>query len=305
MEAAMHTEHSRRAEILTRVLKHVNNGNYDEENGYIVFGAASVWDMIMDLTDTPAERTGGGLEERIGNLVSESKVHHGRVLSAHRTSLNEPPEFETNALDNLLPEEQRALHDLLEKALQQKSANAGQPNRASDSEMEDALDAAFTEEVLSKVPKIVARASVLDELELDDKRQIPREDVKKYFEEAHRCYLYGFPTACAVLCRAILESALKEIIDPYQRIKGALREEAKKSGKPQPSYIARLVDEAAKKHILRDDRPKCAIDVRNAGNDAIHNHGEFEKLLGDPLGGIAYIVNSTRKILIDLYAAGS
>ena len=298
------SEHSKRAGLLKRVLSHINNGDYDEERSYIVFGASSVWDMVMDLTDRPGERGDRSLENSVKKLVSDSKVHDGRVQATRRTSLGRPPKFSTNALDNLLPEERRTLHELLKKSLQEKSADAGQTRTPSESDVADQLDAAFAEEVLGKLPKIVSRASALDELEPDIRREIPREDVKKYFEEAHRCYLYGFHVACAVLCRAILESGLVEVIDPDRQIDRLLVEEARKSGKPKQSYIERLVEEAKKDHILADDRPECALQVRDAGNDAIHDYEKFEERLRDPRG-IANIVDSTRKVLIDLYSDGS
>jgi len=170
----------------------------------------------------------------------------------------------------------------------------------------DVIEEHFAREFVGKLPKIVKRASALDEIDDEeiDKGLVP-DQVRKYWEEAHRCYLYGFPIACAVLCRAILESALVEVIDPDGQIDSLLREEAKEPGKLKPSYIGWLVEEAAKKHILTDDRPKCAIEVRDAGNDVIHKYGEFEKRLRDPLRGIACIVDSTRKILIDLYSGGN
>jgi hypothetical protein len=289
---------SNRAEILKRVLSHINNGDYDEQNGYIVFGASSVWDIVMDLTDPPGERQDHSLEDSAKSLASDSKVDHGRAHAARRVSLGEPPNFKTNAFDNLRPEQRRTIRDLLEKALRERSASGEQQRTPSESEVADALEAAFAEEVLGKLPKIVSRASELDELEPTDiRREIPRDDVKKYFEEAHRCYLYGFPVACAVLCRAILESALAERIDPDSVVK---QQTSRKE-----SYMGRLVEEATKRNILTDDRPKCAIEVRDAGNDAIHDYGRFEKRLRDPLHGIGHIVDSTRKILIDLYSDGS
>ena len=288
--------HSKRAEILKRVLSHINNDDYDEENGYIVFGTSSVWDMVMDLTDPPGERQGHTLERIVKGLADDSKVHDGRAHAMARTTLGKPPKFNPKALDNLRPEERRALHALLAKALQEKSASAEQRRAPSESAVADALDAVFAEEVLGKLPKIVSRASALDELEPGEiTREIPREDVKKYFEEAHRCYLYGFPVACAVLCRAILESALVEVIDPDRRIDRLLDEEAKTAGKRRQSYVERLVHEAEKKQILTDDRPKCAIDIRDAGNEAIHDYGKFEERLRDPLRGIAYIVRLDAK----------
>lgn len=66
----MGTEHSKRAEILKRVLSYINNSNYAEEDGYIVFGTSSVWDLIMDLTDPP-QRTGGPLLGRLGGKAGQ------------------------------------------------------------------------------------------------------------------------------------------------------------------------------------------------------------------------------------------
>jgi hypothetical protein len=303
VEGAMGIKPSNRAEILKLVLSHVNNGNYDFEGRYSVLGTPSVWDMIIDLTEPGSERENHSLEGAVEEFASDAKVHAGRVQASSRTSLDKSPKFKTSALQNLLPEEAHALHALLEKALQEKSAGTEQQRAPSDSDVADALEAAFAEEVLGKLPKIVSRASELDKLEPSDiRREIPRKDVKKYFQEAHRCYLYGFPVACAVLCRALLESALEEVVDPDRRIDRLLEIEAKNSRRPKQSYIGRLIDEAAKKHILTDDRPRCATEVRDAGNEAIHEYELFEKRLQDPLRGIADIVDSTRKILIDLYS---
>jgi len=289
-EAAMSTEHSKRAEILKRVIQNVNTGNYDEENGYIVFGASSIWDMIMDLTDPSGERKGSILEGRVGKLVSDSKIHDGRVHATRRTSLAQPPEFKTNALDNLPPQEQRVLHDLLEKALQQKSPSSGQPPRPSESDVADALDAAFTDEVLEKLPEIVTRAASLSDMDLEG---APK-DIKQYFDEAHRCYLYGFHVACAVLCRAILESALKASVDPKGLIKSSLPK-----GR---SYFNELVEQAMSLQGGLDgsDNRPCAFDVKNAGNWAIHDINRFNQTYG---GERLYeVLANTRKVLLDLYS---
>jgi hypothetical protein len=284
----MGTERSKRAEIVKRALQNLNDGNYDEENGYIVFGASSVWDMIMDLTDPPSERKGHVVEDRVGKLVSDSIIHDGRVHATRRTSLAHRPEFKTNALDNLLPQEQRALHDLLEKALQQKSAGCGQPRPLSESEVADALDAAFAAEVLGKLPEIVSRAAHLDEMNLEG---VP-DSVRRYFDEAHRCYLYGFDVACAVLCRAILESALKASVDP----KGLIERKV-----PKERYFNELVENAKQlqdPHDGRDDQP-CAFDVKHAGNWAIHNLSRFNREYGGER--LHEVLANTRKVLLDLY----
>lgn len=77
--------------------------------------------------------------------------------------------------------------------------NAERPSKRSGFEHEDYLDAAFAMELFGKLSKIVERSGALDEMVLN----IASEDVKRYFEETHRCYLFGFPIASAVLCRAL------------------------------------------------------------------------------------------------------
>ncbi len=61
----------------------------------------------------------------------------------------------------------RILLDLLKKALQERSASSSQPRRRSESEVADALDAAFAEELPGKLPKLVDRAERLDEMDLE------------------------------------------------------------------------------------------------------------------------------------------
>jgi len=288
-----------RSRLLLRALDCINANDYDDRGNYIIFGKDL--DEIMDEAGIPeSEIKGDSDRPHLRTLASDVKVWSGREHAARRTSLSKPNRpNEVRGLDKLSSEGVRSILDSV-TAPQPTESLTIRPERAPDD-----LDAHFAHELLRKLPKIVSRVSALDELELDDRRQIPREDVKRYFEEAHRCYLYGFPIACAVLCRAILESALKEIIDPDRRIERTVMAEARKLGNQKESNIGRLVDEAAKRNILTDDRPECAIKVRDAGNDAIHNHGKFQELLGDPLRGIAYILDSTRKILIDLYSVGS
>jgi len=286
----MGARYSRRAEILKRALPHINNGNYDEVGPYMVFGASSVWDMMMDLTDPASEREDYSLQASAEKLVSDSKVHDGRVQATRRTSLGPPPRFTTNALDKLSPQKQAAFHDLLEKASRERSTGARQSHTPPDSQVADALDAAYTDEVLGKLPKIVKRAASLDEMDL---KGTP-EGIKHYFDEGHRCYLYGFHVACAVLCRAILESALKASVDP----KGLIDRSLPKGR----SYFKALVENAKQlqeKHDGRDDRP-CALDVKDAGDWAIHDIRRFNQVYGGER--LHEVLANTRKVLLDLYA---
>jgi len=101
--------------------------------------------------------------------------------------------------------------------------------------------------------------------------------------------LYGLAIACAVLCRAILESALVDKLDPQGRLQFG--------NAPYESYISRLIDKA-QGTFFDEERVKCAKEVRDVGNRAIHDLPAFrrrdEKRMGE-------IVDNTRKIVIDLY----
>jgi len=94
-----------------------------------------------------------------------------------------------------------------------------------------------------------------------------------------------------VLCRAILASALENVCDP----KGIVR----KAVAPGDSYFGALVERAKQERLLMDDRPDCAIKVRDAGNDAIHDFQKFQRRWSNRFDEI---VVDTRKVLLDLYA---
>lgn len=277
--------------ILSRVLAFVRSEEYRDCGEFMVFGTPAEFSDEVTREIDKASRTLG--------------QYRSRVRVNRRTALNQEPDLEGHLRRADLADTGRQYAEAVLGGRAPKEVKLPKRGREDPATISD-IEMHFADELLKKLPKIVERAASLDEIgdEEFDKGLVPGH-VKRYWEEAHRCYLYGFHVACAVLCRAILESALIEAIDPDGRIGNLLREEAKEPGKPNQSYIGRLVDEAAKKHILADDRPKCAIEVRNAGNDAIHDYGEFEKRMRDPLRGIACIVDSTRKILIDLYSGGS
>lgn len=64
-------------------------------------------------------------------------------------------------------------------------------------------------------------------------------------------------------------------------------------------YFRALVDEVQRRKRLADDRPNCAVAVRDAGNDAIHNLKRFGLRWGNRLGEIPL---NSRRVLLDLYA---
>jgi len=269
---------SKRAKILKQLLPHIATDNYDEYDGYIVFGASSVFDMIDDIAARPGEREDNSLVSAAHDLINHLRLHEGRSSVARRASLDAAPNFKTDALS----EESNALWEILENK-RQESGGGGQPTTS-----EDAIDAALTDELLGKLPKIVDRTIRLDEINLDG---VPNEDVKRYFYEALRCYLYGFRLACAVLCRAILAAALENVCDP----KDVLRKAVPRGD----SYYKALVEKARRDKLLTDDRPDCAMKVRDAGNDAVHDFQNFQERWRNRLDEI---VIDTRKVLLDLYA---
>ncbi len=278
---------SKRAGILRRLLPHINAGNYTEYDDYFVFGTEDVFDMIDDIAARPSERDDDSLADVARKLVSDSKLHDGRGHAAGRVTLSKPPSFATDAFKMLSPGQRQVFRDILAKLLRERLADDRQPPTVTDSDVKEALDVAFAEEVLGRLPKIVDRAQGLDEINLD---RVPNEDVRLYFEEAHRCYLYGFNIACAVICRAILESALENICDP----RGTIQKRVARG----ESYFKALVEKASADGLLTDDRPVWADRIREAGNDSIHNFPRFKQRWSNK---VDEVLLNTRKVLLDLY----
>jgi hypothetical protein len=279
--------HSKRAELLMRVLPYINAGKYDENDRYVVFGTSSLWDMVADLGELPNEREDFSLTDAVDQLANDAKLHDGRGQVAGRLSLSRAPKFKTAALDDLSPEQRSILHQALIKISQANQSKSQQVSDRSPSDVRDAIDASFAEELLGKLPKAVDRAVRLEKL---DFAGVPNAQVRSYFEEAHRCYIYGFHVACAVLCRAILASALESICDPKRYIH---RQTAREN-----SYFKALVDRAKRDGLLNDDRPEWAIRIRDAGNEAIHDYPRFTERWRSK---VDELLLNTRKVLVDLY----
>jgi len=79
--------------------------------------------------------------------------------------------------------------------------------RALDSQQNDLLRAAFAMELLELVEPAVSRATHLRECEVTAPSS---EEADRYLDEATRCYFFGLFTACAVMCRSVLEEAIKQ-----------------------------------------------------------------------------------------------
>lgn len=277
---------ARRADMFRSLLPYINVGHYMEWNGFIIFGTPDVEEVMDRIVGRPEGED--EVQDMLRTLISDAIVHGGRSKMAERLSLNPAPEFTSeffkyrspDAIDKVM----EILSNIKPELYKAAEVHGGKPDPVGEA---DSIEAALAEEILGKLPKAVDRASDLDGMNLG---RIPVEHLKRYFEEAHRCYLFGFNIACAVLCRAIVDTALQNVVDPQKLIKSRL--------KPQDSYIEEMAIEAGRGGILTDDRPECVIAVRDAGNTAIHGYPEFERTWLPRLGEI---VDHTRKILLDLY----
>jgi uncharacterized protein (DUF885 family) len=79
--------------------------------------------------------------------------------------------------------------------------------RALDSRQNDLLRTAVAEELLDLVEPAVARATHLRECVVASPSS---EEADRYLDEATRCYFFALFTACAVMCRSVLEEAIKQ-----------------------------------------------------------------------------------------------
>jgi hypothetical protein len=79
--------------------------------------------------------------------------------------------------------------------------------RALDGQQNDLLRVAIALEMLGLVEPAVFRATHLRECVV---ASASSEDADRYLDEATRCYFFGLFTACAVMCRSVLEEAIKQ-----------------------------------------------------------------------------------------------
>jgi hypothetical protein len=79
--------------------------------------------------------------------------------------------------------------------------------RALDAQQNDLLRAAFALELLELVEPAVLRATHLRECVVAASSS---EEADRYLDEATRCYFFGMFTACAVMCRSVLEEATRQ-----------------------------------------------------------------------------------------------
>lgn len=265
---------------MRRVFEWFNSGIYDDQKNYILFGRNDVYEIIEELTGDSEHDPNVEILER---LKSHLRVQSGREEAADRVSLHGKPKVEPfEDLDKLSPD---AIYLLWQRSKQPSAHSSAAQLLPSD--VADRLDAKYANELIEKLEKIVERVTLLNPHEVDASR-IRNTRLKVCFEEAHRCYLYGFNRACAVMCRALLESALKDKYDPDHKIENNLT-------KGQS-----LFKELLKRAALVDPLPKRAEGVKICGDWAAHNDPRFEGEC-ESQGAIRDNLIWTRAILAALY----
>jgi hypothetical protein len=135
--------------------------------------------------------------------------------------------------------------------------------RALDGSQNDLLRAAFAMELLELVEPAVLRAGHLRECVVSAPSS---EEADRYLDEATRCYFLGLFTACAVMCRSVLEEAIKQKLpEPLSR---QLRSRYRNT-----ATLGNLLHEVNNNLILTGfdaEFPALANRVNDAGKKAVH-----------------------------------
>lgn len=125
---------------------------------------------------------------------------------------------------------------------------------------DEVLDECFTRLELQVIPRIVQRWKELRALRVV---LLPGEKVTAYLRQATACYLYGLPTAVAILCRAVLQFALEETISTIGGVE---------LGKvDRQDWLMKLVNLAGGTKTLPPRLVTKAHHIRETGNEAAHS----------------------------------
>jgi hypothetical protein len=134
---------------------------------------------------------------------------------------------------------------------------------ALDGQQNDLLRAAFAMELLELVEPAVLRATHLRECVVS---ALSSEEADRYLDEATRCYFYGLFTACAVMCRSVLEEAIKQTLPPLldRQVRTRYRNAA---------TLGNLLHEINNNLLLMGidpEFPRIANQVNDVGKRAVH-----------------------------------
>jgi len=134
---------------------------------------------------------------------------------------------------------------------------------ALDAQQNDLLRAAFALELLELVEPAVLRATHLRECVVASPSS---DEADRYLDEATRCYFFGLFTACAVMCRSVLEEAIK------QKLPTGLARQVKTRYR-NTATLGNLLHEVNNNLLLTGidgDFPSLANRVNDVGKKAVH-----------------------------------
>jgi hypothetical protein len=135
--------------------------------------------------------------------------------------------------------------------------------RALDSRQNDLLRAAMAAEFLDLIEPAVARATHLRECVIGSETS---EEADRYLDEATRCYFLGLFTACAVMCRSVVEEAIR------QKLPEALRRQIR-SRYRNAATLGNLLHEINNNLTatgIAPGFPQLANRVNDIGKKAVH-----------------------------------
>jgi len=135
--------------------------------------------------------------------------------------------------------------------------------RALDGRQNDLLRAAVAAEFLDLVEPAVARATHLRECVV---ASASSDEADRYLDEATRCYFFALFTACAVMCRSVLEEAIK------QKLPEGLRKLIRARYRNAPT-LGNLLHEINNNLLatgIAADFPRLANQVNDIGKRAVH-----------------------------------
>jgi HEPN domain-containing protein len=92
------------------------------------------------------------------------------------------------------------------------------------------------------------------------------EDADRYLDEATRCYFYGLYTACAIMCRSVLEEAIK------QKLPASMARMVR-SRYRNVATLGNLLHEVNNNLLMtgiNGDFPRLANRVNDTGKKAVH-----------------------------------
>lgn len=140
---------------------------------------------------------------------------------------------------------------------------------ALDGQQNDLLRTAFAVELLELVDPAAVRATHLRECVVSNSSS---EEADRYLDEATRCYFYGLFTACAVMCRSVLEEAIK------QRLPTILACQIDRRYRKAPTLgnLLHEVNDNLKLSGINAAFPALANRVNDVGRKAVH-----QKLLSE------------------------